>query len=114
MPPTATPGSVLPALCDRYRAYLASPIVAEVAESDDMLVRGIAGAMDHYLAVGRSAIDVILSAMLTAGKDACPSVLDLPCGGGRVTRHLRAFFPDSELFAGDLDADKQRFVAERL
>lgn len=114
MAPLATPGSVLPALCARYRAYLASSIPEEIAECDEMFVRGAVGALDHYMAVGRSAIDVILSAMLPAGKDACASVLDLPCGGGRVTRHLRAFFPDSDLFAGDLVEDKQRFVAERL
>ena len=37
-------------------------------------------------------------------RDVPGSILDFPCGSGRVTRHLRAFFPDSRLVACDLSA----------
>jgi len=110
----ATTENVFAALYARYCAYRASTISEEIAECDEMLVRGAEGALEHYMGSGRSAIDVILAAMLTAGKDACPTVLDLPCGAGRVTRHLRPFFPESDLFVSDLLKDHEQFVIEHI
>ena len=43
-----------------------------------------------------------------------PAILDLPCGGGRVTRHLKAFFPESEIHVGDIDADKLAAVTAQF
>jgi SAM-dependent methyltransferase len=106
--------SLVTALYARYRAYLTSTILEEIAEGDEMFIRGVKGSFEHYMNSGRSAIDVILAAMLTAGKDACPTVLDLPCGAGRVTRHLRPFFHESDLFVADLNGDHQRFVVEHI
>ena len=68
-----------------------------------MLARGLPRANEQYFEVGRSAIEVIVAAMIAAEKTEIATVLDLPCGGGRVTRHLMALFPDAELFVGDLD-----------
>src|ERR1700674_3720793 len=96
----------------RYAAYLAQQIPDVVHERDIMLARGTAGAMDHYLAVGHSAIEVIAVAMLAVGTIDIGSVLDLPCGGGRVTRHLKAFLPEAELSVGDLDRELEAFTAK--
>jgi SAM-dependent methyltransferase len=97
------------AVCETYRR---TPILQEISESDDMLAHGQPGSHEHYWSVGRSAADLILTALIAAQKGDIQSVLDLPCGGGRVTRHLRAMFPDAELWVSDLNQAKQRFVVE--
>ena len=95
----------------RYSTYLASDIDKEVSQHDDMLA---GGKLDHYLSVGQSAIDVVAGAMVAAQKDRFSSMLDLPCGGGRVTRHLKAFLPEAKLFVGDLNKDKEAFVLAKF
>jgi len=103
--------SVIATLADRHATYLATPILTEIAECDDML---IPGREPGYWVNGRAAIDVLLSAMLAAQRTEFAAVLDLPCGGGRVTRHLVAFFPDSVIYASDIDAERQRWVVAHL
>jgi len=66
----------------------------------------------HYMAVGLSALNVINAARSLAGIDRVTSVLDLPCGHGRVTRVLRAAFPDAEIAVSDLDRDGVEFCAK--
>lgn len=87
-----------------------SEFVTSVSPHDDMLIDATAGAMTHYLSVGRSAADVVARALQAAGNPPVRSVLDLPCGGGRVTRHLCHLFPDSEIFVSDLNKDKEDYV----
>jgi len=94
---------------DRLKAYLAAEINHDICDLDEMFVPG---AVEHYFHVGRSAINVIANAMVVSGKTSFESVLDLPCGGGRVTRHLSAFFPDAELFVAELDRRKEAFVVK--
>src|ERR1051325_2423248 len=108
--PTRLGAGGLAALHARHQAYLAATISERIAPCDDMFVRGVPEALGHYLALGRSAIEILLGAMLATGRDGFATVLDLPCGGGRVTRHLRAFLPESTIFASDLADDRQRFV----
>jgi SAM-dependent methyltransferase len=103
--------SILLSLRGRYSTYLTTEICSDISEHDDMFV---AGKLDHYLSVGRSAIDVTAQAMVCAQRDHFSSVLDLPCGGGRVTRHLRAFLPDAKLFVGDLNKQKEAFVTAKF
>ena len=95
----------------RYSTYLATEISKDVSEHDDMLA---GGELEHYLSVGQSAIDVVARAMVAAQKDRFSSVLDLPCGGGRVTRHLKAFLPEAKLFVGDLNKQKETFVVAQF
>ena len=56
----------------------------------------------HYLSVGFSAVNIIVKALLTNLRRPPRSVLDFPCGSGRVTRHLRAMFPEAKIGACDL------------
>jgi SAM-dependent methyltransferase len=63
---------------------------------------------DHYFDVGRSAIRVILSALLArfeyfGGDTEIAKILDFGCGHGRVARYLRAAFPHAELAVCDYD-----------
>lgn len=59
----------------------------------------------HYFSVSRSALNCIIFALLIAGKNKedIRSVLDLPCGHGRVLRSLRAAFPDATITACDIN-----------
>jgi SAM-dependent methyltransferase len=99
---------------NRFAAYLTARVSEEISQHDGMFDRSRARPMDHYLGVGRSAIDVIAHAMIASGKTKIGTVLDLPSGGGRVTRHLKAFFPDSEIFVSELDTRLETFAAMAL
>src|SRR5258708_31046887 len=103
--------NILPAIAERLARYAAADIPTIVYEQDDMFKPG---GMDRYLAVGRSAIDVIARAMLTAGRTEIKSVLALPSGAGRGTRHLRVFFPEAELFVCDIVTEKAAFAAKHF
>ncbi len=98
----------------RYARYQASEISITISRHDDMYVRGIEGNLDHYLKVGRAAIDLIVAAMVASGRPRFDKVLDLPCGAGRVTRHLKAMFPDAIIFVSELDKRREDFVVETL
>ncbi|MFM0363711.1 class I SAM-dependent methyltransferase [Paraburkholderia sediminicola] len=102
------------AITDRYAAYSERKVSTEISEHEDMFAHGYEdrGAMEHYLKVGRSAIDVIANAMISGEKTDPQKVLDLPCGGGRVTRQLAAFFPEAKLFIGDVNKNKVQAVIE--
>ena len=79
--------------------------------ADDMFVPGDA---DHYLAVGLSALRGIRSAMQRVGAAAPQSILDMPCGFGRVTRVLRGAFGDAMIHACDIQSEAIEFCADRF
>lgn len=66
------------------------------------------GDLARYLDVGANALRAIQAA---PGLVSPRSILDLPCGHGRVARHLRAAYPDAELFVADLDEPGADFCA---
>lgn len=93
-------------LLHRMGAYKRQ-IDGTVAKSDQMFT----GDRDHYFAVGHSAIAAIVLAMSLGGRTGARRILDLPCGHGRVLRALKAFFPDAELVACDIERDGVDFCA---
>jgi hypothetical protein len=105
---------VVEALSSRWLAYQNATIDQVVSPLDDMLMREHPAGMGHYMAVGVSAVEGLTEAMLLARRTRFGRILDLPCGGGRVTRHLRAFFPDSEIVVSDLDKAKQAAVTAQF
>jgi len=65
---------------------------------------------DHYLGVGLSAIHCIDAALAAASPTpVIRSILDFPCGHGRVMRFLRAKFPDAAIYGAELDATAVEF-----
>jgi SAM-dependent methyltransferase len=66
-----------------------------------------------YFEVGLSALECIKRALATANITPV-SILDLPCGHGRVCRMLRMAFPDAHLSVSDLDTDGVGFCAEQF
>lgn len=66
----------------------------------------------HYLALGVSAQQFISAATAFAGGVNVTDILDLPCGHGRVTRVLRAAFPNASIVVSDIDRDGVDFCAK--
>lgn len=68
------------------------------------------GDVEHYFAVGLSAL-----ACIEAALDSEPKlVLDVACGHGRVLRWLAARYPRASLTACDVDADGVAFCSREL
>lgn len=65
-----------------------------------------------YFSVGRSALRLVDLAARASWLPSITSILDLPCGHGRVGRYLRAAYPDAELFFCDIEKDGADFCAE--
>jgi SAM-dependent methyltransferase len=82
-------------------------VIRDISPQDGMLV----GNVDHYFDVGFSALHCIRIALNAAGKQTCKTILDLPCGHGRVLRTLKAAFPQAQLTACDLLHDGVDFCA---
>jgi SAM-dependent methyltransferase len=100
---------ILDDIAGRWHRYETAAVSRQIADCDAMFA---GDTVESYLMVGRSAIELIAVAMIAARKADVASVLDLPCGAGRVTRHLRAFFPDAELFVSDIDKNGERFAVD--
>jgi SAM-dependent methyltransferase len=66
-----------------------------------------AGDAKAYFDVGAGA----MACLQEAAKSPPRSVLDLPCGHGRVLRFLKAAWPDARFVASDLDASGVEFCA---
>lgn len=64
-----------------------------------------------YFEVGRSAVEIIAAALMVSQLQRVNKVLDLPCGHGRVLRHLIHLFRDAEFHACDLDEDGVNFCS---
>lgn len=65
----------------------------------------------HYLRCGASALTAIHAATLLAGLEP-EAILDFGAGAGRVTRWLRAHWPEAAIAATDLRAEDLAFCAE--
>jgi SAM-dependent methyltransferase len=105
--------TLLQGLTERWQRYQAAEIDRMIAPVDDMKAGASAEEERKYFEVGRSAIELITDAMVLARRTDLARILDFPCGGGRVTRHLVKFFPDSEISASDIEREKQAFVVSR-
>lgn len=77
--------------------------VARAIAPDDEMYHGND---EHYFGAGACALRTIETALATARRDATTitSILDLPCGHGRVLRFLQKAFPAARLTACDLNA----------
>ena len=88
-------------------AYMKAEIDKTVSPKDHMYNTG----PDWYYTVGLDGIRVILRSLAISQLNDVRRVLDLPCGHGRVGRHLRAAFPQAEIAFADIDADGADFCA---
>jgi SAM-dependent methyltransferase len=88
--------------------------LAQVFTGIDNLDEMYAGNPAHYYAVGLSALDCIERGLARAGRDSVDSILDFPCGHGRVSRVLRARFPRAALTVGDINREGVDFCVRHF
>jgi SAM-dependent methyltransferase len=81
--------------------------IRDIAPDDNMHK----GDNDTYYWVGLTGMDCINAVTKLANKTTLRSILDLPCGFGRVTRFIKSAYPDSHLTACDIDRDGVDFCA---
>jgi 2-polyprenyl-3-methyl-5-hydroxy-6-metoxy-1,4-benzoquinol methylase len=95
---------------DLGREFPLKQFDTEISPNDKMF-----DSSKHYLQVGLSALKLIDYA---AGKGFTPAgprtILDLPCGYGRVARGLRSQFPDADITVCDIDRDAVDFCARKF
>ncbi|HSF93768.1 MAG TPA: class I SAM-dependent methyltransferase [Thermohalobaculum sp.] len=80
-------------------------VIHAISDSETMMD----GDLDRYLSVGVSALKAIHSII---GEWKPRTILDLPCGHGRVARHLAAAYPSAQLYVSDLDEEGAAFCAK--
>lgn len=68
----------------------------------------------HYMYGGRSALKCIIDALIAADIGIPKTIFDFPSAHGRVTRFLKAAFPESEIWAGDINREGVDFCASRF
>jgi SAM-dependent methyltransferase len=90
-----------------HERYKNASIIRAIAGDDVMWNTG----QEWYFYVGESGLDCILAALVLSRLDTVTSVLDLPCGHGRVSRHISAAFPEAELAFCDVDPNGVDFCA---
>ena len=97
--------------------------LTEVSSADAMFLldkthggMGDIEAGHHYVSVGLSALQIFEYAIMEdfISSSGLRSILDLPCGHGRVARILRSRFPDANLTVCDIDRDGVDFCVNRL
>lgn len=74
--------------------------------ADDMFT----GSLEHYTAVGKQMAKHVVAASRLLEFTAAPRILELPCGYGRVTRHLIEEFPADHIWASDIMVPAVNFV----
>ena len=79
-----------------------------ISKNDDMY----AGNAAHYFMVGLSAIQCINDSLSNVKNLKINSILDMPCGGGRVLRFLRQQFPNAKLTAVDINKPLVDYCAD--
>ena len=98
-------------------------IVNDICLDDPEILkgRGFAGErlrqhLEWYTASGRSGLTCIEVALNAAGKtrSQVTEILDLPCGHGRVLRHLKTASPTARITACDLKRDGVDFWASQF
>jgi SAM-dependent methyltransferase len=93
-----------------WTAYKQRPIVRDLHPADHMFNTAARG-WDDYLAVGESAASVITYVLSAGPSGDVRRFMDFGCGHGRVARHLRAMFPDTEAVFVDIDPTGAEFCA---
>ena len=90
-----------------------SQVIQEISPNDGMIRwPPFGGGLEQYFALGEEAVKVIRGAMDVVGNGEPRSILDLPCGHGRVMRMLKAAFPKARLTACDIDHEAVNFCVE--
>jgi len=91
-------------------AALRAELNTNISPSERMPSDDVSG----YLAVGASALRAVRLAQASANVADFTSILDFPCGHGRVLRWLKAAYPRARLTASDVLADGVDWCSREL
>jgi SAM-dependent methyltransferase len=91
-----------------YTSYKATPVSQVIHPNDVMYKTGQA----FYYTVGEDGVRAILRGLSYTWRADVQRILDLPCGHGRVGRHLRTAFPAAQIFYCEIDREGADFCAE--
>ena len=83
--------------------------VSTVISPNDTMAAG-----DNYMWVGASAAEVITTAIMASRMTEVNRVLDIPCGHGRVLRHIIKMFPEAQVDVCDVDQEGVNFCVEEF
>ncbi|HQT78446.1 MAG: hypothetical protein B7Z80_15905 [Rhodospirillales bacterium 20-64-7] len=95
-------------------AYAGRGTVRHLDRDDKEYTASDEWAETHYFSVGEDAIRIVVQALTANLRPPPRSILDFPSGSGRVTRHLRAFFPAARIIACDLYPSHVEFCRTHL
>lgn len=99
---------------EAYEAYRARGVDQTLDAADKEFAGSEAWRREHYFRVGADALRLIVANLVANRRPPPPRILDFPSGSGRVTRHLRAFFPQSEITVCDLYESHVAFCARQF
>ena len=74
----------------------------KINESDGMYEPHKEGSAAHYFIVGLQALNIISKNLAIINAQEPKRILDFGCGHGRVMRHLKVFFPDTEIIGTEV------------
>lgn len=95
----------LPLIYRALQHYQDGEVSKEISDNETMI-------NEWYFEVGQSAVECVFGALATSYTHKIERILDLPCGHGRVLRHLMKAFPDAKFDACDLDTDGLDYCAK--
>jgi len=100
--------------CELYDDYNHRGVEKTLDEKDKEFPDDEAWRYDHYFTVGADALRIIVKSLLGCLHEPPKTILDFPSGSGRVTRHLKSFFPGARIVACDLYDDHVNFCTNQL
>lgn len=83
--------------------------VCRTIHPDDQMWKG---GESWYFPVGLAGLRLVQNAVSLSGLREVRTILDLPCGHGRVARYLRAGYPEAQLYFCDIDESGVDFCAQ--
>ena len=98
------------AINDIYNGYKNATVSTNVHPDDVMYNSG----KGFYYQVGEDGLRVVLRGLSHTWCQKVNRILDIPCGHGRVARHLRTGFPGAEMFFCDIDKTGVDFCAKEF
>jgi len=95
-----------------YRDYLERGFDETLSKDDRENTFDVDWKYKHYYHAGSDAIRLVVNGLVQGLYQPPKTILDFPSGSGRVTRHLRSFFPDAKVVAFDLYEFHFKFCGE--
>jgi len=98
---------------DKIDLLNVSSVFPGISPEDKMFIHGHER---QYFSVGFSGLLSIIQPLSCArrNRDEIHTILDFASGGGRVLRFIKAYFPEADITAAEIDTNLLRFLQENL